>query len=362
MTPRDLEFSIAQYADGTLPAEERAALQALLATDERAQATLDAYRRLDAAMAAVRRDAVPAVRWDGLTARISGAVSALPVPAAAAEISEQLEFAVAQYAAGSLPASERGALQAQMAENPALADLLIAYQSIDAGLRGQPLPAVRWDHFASHVSAAVARQATAESELPEQTAFAIAQYADGTLAADHVPAVEAELSANTSARLALADERALNGVFATLRNEPERAVRWGPLAAHLSKAVADEAGRAAGKASAPYRIFGILRAPMRLAMAASVLLAVGLGVRLMRPGTTPVSPGPAQSSGELVVTGPSIEAAPGNTIANVEVGPPPALAGAPAEASGYTDDTTSRPSRIIILAPPGERREDSSGQ
>jgi len=365
MTTDQLEYSIAQYADGTLPAAERAALEARLATDERARAMLEAYRRLDAAIAGVRAaDAVPAVRWDDLAARIARATAALPMPSPAQDISESLERAVAQFADGSLPASEREAVAAQIAENPALADLLTAYTAVDDGLRGHALPPVRWDRLALHLSDAVADHGTATAALPEALSFDIAQYADGTLNADRTAAVEAELSANAAARFALADEQSLDSAFASLKAQSMPAVRWERLASHLSNAVADEVARANEKVSTRLRLFPVLRSPMRLAAAASVLLALGFGIRLMRPSATPPKVKGPENTATLIVAGPSSEGAAGAATLDVTIGPPPVLAGAPAEASGFTDDLASRPSSTIIAGgqePPPQPREDAFG-
>jgi anti-sigma factor RsiW len=68
-----LEFQIAQYADGTLPPAERAALEQTLANDAGARALLDEYRRLDASLK--RELPVPAMNWDRLAAHLSDVVA-----------------------------------------------------------------------------------------------------------------------------------------------------------------------------------------------------------------------------------------------------------------------------------------------
>jgi anti-sigma factor RsiW len=72
MTREELEFSICQYLDGTLPEGERVALEGRLATDSEAQAIL----RQERALTGVLRSGVgiPSVRWDELAERISGAI------------------------------------------------------------------------------------------------------------------------------------------------------------------------------------------------------------------------------------------------------------------------------------------------
>ena len=71
MTRDELEFSISQYLDGTLPPEERAALERRLESDPEARATLDEFRALDAAL----KDApLPAFDWTKVSTSISAAV------------------------------------------------------------------------------------------------------------------------------------------------------------------------------------------------------------------------------------------------------------------------------------------------
>ena len=72
MTRDELEFQISQYLDGTLGEADRSALEGRLASDAEARALLDEYRRVDVALKAAP---LPAVDWDALSARISGAVA-----------------------------------------------------------------------------------------------------------------------------------------------------------------------------------------------------------------------------------------------------------------------------------------------
>src|SRR5215217_7013902 len=73
MIDEQLEFRISQYADGTLPAAEVAALEMTLASDADARALLDEYRALDASL---KRDLpLPEIKWDRLAEHLSGAVA-----------------------------------------------------------------------------------------------------------------------------------------------------------------------------------------------------------------------------------------------------------------------------------------------
>jgi anti-sigma factor RsiW len=74
MIDEQLEFQISQYADGTLPAAEAAALEATLASDADARALLEEYRKLDTVL---KRETppLPEIKWDRLAEHISGAVA-----------------------------------------------------------------------------------------------------------------------------------------------------------------------------------------------------------------------------------------------------------------------------------------------
>jgi len=72
MRPDDLEFLIAQYADGSLSSEQAASVEAMLRRDPRARQALEAYRSVDAALTElVGVHPTPEVRWDRLADRIS---------------------------------------------------------------------------------------------------------------------------------------------------------------------------------------------------------------------------------------------------------------------------------------------------
>jgi hypothetical protein len=77
MTRDELEFSVTQYNDGTLPAEERVALEPRLADHAEARAVLAEYRQLTVDLKAIPDiDPLPGVRWDRLAEQISQAVAA----------------------------------------------------------------------------------------------------------------------------------------------------------------------------------------------------------------------------------------------------------------------------------------------
>ncbi len=78
MTRDQLEYSVSQYIDGTLPPLESAALVERFATDAEARAVLEEYRALDRALKASLT--TPAVAWDRLASHLSDAVSREEAP------------------------------------------------------------------------------------------------------------------------------------------------------------------------------------------------------------------------------------------------------------------------------------------
>ena len=78
MTHDDLEFSISQYLDGTLPPADGDALETRLGSDAAARALYAEYEALQGALASAP---LPAVRWDRFAEQISAAVAREPEPA-----------------------------------------------------------------------------------------------------------------------------------------------------------------------------------------------------------------------------------------------------------------------------------------
>ena len=78
MTAEDLEFSLSQYADGTLPDGERSAVEAVLAVDPAARAAVAAHRILHERLAVPPGD----VNWDRLATFLSASVAEADLDAA----------------------------------------------------------------------------------------------------------------------------------------------------------------------------------------------------------------------------------------------------------------------------------------
>jgi hypothetical protein len=182
----------------------------------------------------------------------------------------------------------------------------------------------------------------------EQLEFQISQYADGTLPAAEVAALELTLAGDAEARALLGEFRKLDTLVKTTEM-PLPAVDWDRFADHLSRAVAEE-DRAT--TSIPIRPRGAWWVK-RVAIAAVVVLAAGVAILWPRHG----------GRSEIAVTGPTVPVEPpvaivqisGPEIASaaphveVSLGEPPALA---QQQSNYriAEDIIYRPPHVVIAS------------
>jgi len=221
-------------------------------------------------------------------------------------ISEQIQFAISQYLDGTLPEGERAALEARLAADAELRRVLEEYRALHEALRGSMvLPAVKWEKLAERISASV--EQLAANPIDEQTEYAIAQYVDGQLPEGERAALEKRLESDPAARMAMEEYRSLQRVTERAWSLPR--VDWQRLSERISDAVAEAAQRAR------YSIAWVRR-PMQLAMAASVLIVLGLAVAVLtRGGKT--GEGEARYA---QVTGPAMEQATGPAVAEIHIG------------------------------------------
>ena len=180
----------------------------------------------------------------------------------------------------------------------------------------------------------------------DELEFQISQYLDGTLGEAERSALEARLGSDADARALLDEYRRLD---AALKVAPLPAVNWDALSARISSAVADQQDEPART----YRI-GFVRTMAGLAVAACVLVAVGLGLRLMPPGRTGSDAGTIavnqpKAPTEIIVVdaGPAAPAAAPEPLEAIVVGPSNTLQDRPGFA-GFHDDIISRPSQVYI--------------
>ena len=163
MTLEELEFSICQHLDGTLPAGHQALLESQLAMNPQARTLLQEYRELNQALRAER---VPEMNWNALANHLSAAVqaSSSEVTSVVTETKrltteefEQLEFTISQYVDGELTDEERAAFEARLKTDSDARLLLNEHRRIrDVICSMQPMPEIRWDALSAHLSNAVA--------------------------------------------------------------------------------------------------------------------------------------------------------------------------------------------------------------
>lgn len=161
MLSDDLEFLIAQHADGTLDPGRVAEVEAVLRRYPRAREVLESYRAIDGALADGRP--VPAVRWDRLADRINRRVAVL---AASPPLTEEVEEQISRCADGTLPAAEARLIEARVGADPQARLVLGEYAALDRLFAAEraDVPDVRWDALAEHLSGAIdAAHAPAES-------------------------------------------------------------------------------------------------------------------------------------------------------------------------------------------------------
>jgi negative regulator of sigma E activity len=171
----------------------------------------------------------------------------------------------------------------------------------------------------------------------EQLEFRISQYVDNTLSAGERTTLEAELEGDDEGRKLLEEYRGLEQL---MRQAPRmEAVDWDAFAGRVSAAVAEE------EIDQPSVLLRIGWGG-RLAIAASVLIAIGLGISLYMMG----GKGPAEPDAPVVVAkveGPAAEAATQPALVRIEVGARDEVAGAQYQLS---EGIVTRPSSVQLIA------------
>jgi anti-sigma factor RsiW len=158
MTNDQLEFAISQYLDGTLPPEERTALERLLSTDPEAQRLLEQYRSLDLLAKGALR--LPSLNWNKLSASISNAV-ATDAASAPQPLTDEAEYAITQYLDGDLPADEVAAVEARLSNDVSARQAAREHRSLTGLLkRALPIPAVDYDRLSREISEIIDEEAT----------------------------------------------------------------------------------------------------------------------------------------------------------------------------------------------------------
>lgn len=154
----------------------------------------------------------------------------------------------------------------------------------------------------------------------DELEYAISQYLDGVLPPLERSALEERLASDPEARAILAEYQALDSALKTSMPVPE--IAWDQFTQQVRHALADEA--------TPMKHYSLnaMAWTRRLAIAAAVLVAVGLGIYLLPSNPKPVAvdPVPPTNPGIVLVSGPSIATPTGPVVADVSIGPAPNLA------------------------------------
>jgi hypothetical protein len=181
----------------------------------------------------------------------------------------------------------------------------------------------------------------------DELEISIAGYLDGTLADDERKALEAHLAQDPVAQALLEQERALTDL---LRSQPLPKVQWDRLAESISSAIDDQLEQRVEQASWRLRMWS----PAGLAMAASVLLAIGVSSYVMLHSTATTNQAQVSSvahtqTAMLIVEGPQSDEPDGAVVSQITV----AAGGSYAKDSSlnpYADDIDTRPSRVVIAS------------
>jgi len=191
--------------------------------------------------------------------------------------------------------------------------------------------------------------------ISEELEFQIAQYADGTLAAVEVAALEQLLSGDAEARAMLESYRKLD---ATLRRElPVPAMDFDRLHQKLSDAVAESDRPVTIKLFTWTRGIGV-------AVAAMIVIAIGsVIIRTSKPGPITevaiVNSKPVESAGSIEISGPVAEASSTAAIEEVSIGPSPLAQRQPLNYAA-SEDLIYRAPRVVIASTYVQRQDTPS--
>ncbi|HVT90520.1 MAG TPA: hypothetical protein VHD56_16820 [Tepidisphaeraceae bacterium] len=165
----------------------------------------------------------------------------------------------------------------------------------------------------------------------EELEYAISQYIDGILPPLERSALEERLATDAEARAILGEYQQLNS--AIKQSMPMPSIQWDRLA--------EQIGRALDEEEAPTQNYKLHSAQWvrRLAIAAAILLAVGVSIPMLRrPGTNPAPTGLA------VISGPAPEVSQVASVEQIQIGPAPNIA------SNWqnSEDIVARPTIVLI--------------
>jgi anti-sigma factor RsiW len=244
---------------------------------------------------------------------------------------EEMEFLISQYLDGTLSREEEARVRQLLESSQEACSFQAEYQKLDGVLkRAGGALAVKWEMLAEKISQAVDAVGEAGA-VGEQDEFAISEYLDGTLGDEECASLKQRIADEPGLAAVVAEYRSLDGMIRA--SMPMPAVKWDVLAERLSESI-----DAQGQRSRMF-IGNWMKQPMRLAAAAMILIAIGVGILIA------ISSGGAKPVLDVVVVGP--EKAAGPAVAQVEFDMSPALAqsGTDFYSAG---DVVTMPSRLDV--------------
>ncbi|HSI35514.1 MAG: anti-sigma factor [Phycisphaerae bacterium] len=385
MDHEQLEFAIARYAEGDLPADEARALEAILDSEAGARELLAEERKLSAMLKGMPGTAVA---WGELAADFSAVVTGTVDPAERAA-DQKLNSVI--RAAGPMPAIRwdalarhiSGSLDAELSGEAEDADLTRVLKS------AAPLPAVKWDALASQISSHInASEAQAEERLSAMLQSTLApevdwdqlsrqiqakldqleahadERLDALLKSWPTPQVNWDVLATTiSSNIELAEARADQELDTALKSTPMPAVNWDALATTISGRVAEAAGEQAAAESTQRERMRIgsggrfVRNFTRMAIAAAVVVAAAVGIRMYQGGDRGGVQNPSQPVAVEIVEGPQREEATAAAVVDVQIGPSKSYA---ARTYEYEDYAALGGRAPVVFASPVRVAEDTA--
>ena len=276
---------------------------------------------------------------------------------------EQLEFILTQYLDGTLAADQVDALEQALESDPRAMALRDEHERLTALLRSQGLPEMNWEELARDLSAVVTGTVDEESRTEDRKLNAMLKAAS-PLPEVRWDALSAQISSAIDSELERGDAEDQT-LDALLRSTPIPAVNWDRLAGQISKTIAVEHGEVeerkreetpagfGGLSRAVAGRIGFVRTASRLAMAACVLLAAGVGIRIYMHGNpggvvTPVRPAQPPVAVSMVET-PQVELSKNPAVTEISIGPSKEYV-ASSEQQMYQSGVASR-SAVVIASP-----------
>jgi anti-sigma factor RsiW len=175
--------------------------------------------------------------------------------------------------------------------------------------------------------------------------LSITQYLDGSLSVGERAALEHRLESDAEARVMLDEHRKIDVL---LKASPVPQIRWDALAEQISSAVANVEIPVEAEPARGYRM-NWMRIGMPMAIAAALLIGVGVAFHLFRPQ----SPNPttvSQPQAIAVITGPQVETTTAASDVQITVGPAQVAASDDSMLWRYSDDVTSRPAHVTVAS------------